>query len=297
MSVSSAPPPVKPPPLVVLTTDFGCADAYVGTMKAVVLGICPTARLLDLTHGIPPQDVLWGCLTLEAARPFIPHGCFHLAVVDPEVGTGRPALAVRTEREVYVAPDNGLLSFLPAEQILEARRIENSDLFLHPVSRTFHGRDVFAPAAALLASGADFSLLGPEAGPIRRLRIPEARLAPEGLLGEVLAFDGFGNALTSIRAGCLEGGAAAVRCGGREVPFACTYADVPPGEAVCLVGSGGRLEIAVRNGSARDRLGLDKGSGVLLLEGPWRPGYKRSGPPEDPLPPKRESNPEEDRCP
>ncbi len=268
MSLSSAAPPVKHPPLVVLTTDFGLADSYVGTVKAVILGICPSARLLDLTHGVPAHDVLSGCLALEAAAPYVPPGAFHLAVVDPGVGGSRAALAVRTAREVFVAPDNGLLSFLPPEQVLEVRRIENPDLLARPVSPTFHGRDVFAPTVAHLAAGLDFSLVGPSVGSIRRLPIPEARTTDEGTAGEVLAFDGFGNAITSIRAGRLAGRPRAARVGAREIPFAATYADLSRGQALCLVGSGGRVEIAVREGSARERLHLARGTEVLLLEGP-----------------------------
>ncbi len=268
MSVSSDAPPVKHPPLVVLTTDFGLTDAYVGTVKAVILGICPSARLLDLTHGVPAHDVLSGCLALEAARPYVPPGTFHLAVVDPGVGGPRAALAVRTAREVFVAPDNGLLSFLPPEEVLEVRRIENPELLARPVSATFHGRDVFAPAVARLAAGLDFSLLGQRASSFERLQVPEARTTAEGTAGEVLAFDGFGNAITSIRAGQLARRPRAARIGAREIPFATTYADLPPGEPLCLLGSGGRVEIAVREGSARERLRLTRGTAVLLLEGP-----------------------------
>jgi S-adenosylmethionine hydrolase len=152
--------------------------------------------------------------------------------------------------------------------VLEVRRIENPDLLARPLSPTFHGRDVFAPTVARLAAGLDFSLVGPRAGSIRRLHIPEAWSTDEGTAGEVLAFDGFGNAITSIRAGRIAGQPRAARVGTREIPFATTYTDLSRGEALCLLGSGGRVEIAVREGSARERLQLVRGTEVLLLEGP-----------------------------
>jgi len=264
MRLSSATKRVKEPPLLALTSDFGLEDPFVGIMKAVILGICPDARFVDLTHGIPPQDVLAGHLALEAARPYLPPGTIHLAVVDPGVGTERGAVAVRTERDAFVGPDNGLFSFLDPGEIQEIRALENPDLWFTPRSATFHGRDVFAPVAAHLARGVNWEELGPPAPALHRLTLPEPRLDPEGLTGQVLTFDRFGNAITNLRAAHLDPATRRVRAAGRDIPLETTYGRVPSGEPVALVGSSGRLEIAVRNGDARLCLGLSRGSPVIL---------------------------------
>jgi len=264
MRVSSTSRCVKDAPLVALTTDFGLDDVYVGVMKGVILGVCPEACILDLTHGIPPQDVLAGCLALEAARPFLPHGTIHAAVVDPGVGTGRAAIAVRTERDAFVGPDNGLFSFLEPGEIREARYLENPDLWLHPISATFHGRDVFAPVAAHLARGLPWQELGPSAPEIYRIPLPRPTPGPEGLTGQVLTFDRFGNAITNLRTADLSPELRRVQVAGREFPVGATYGHVAPGQPVALVGSSGRLELAVREGNARLTLGLSRGSPVVL---------------------------------
>lgn len=266
------PSPVKPAPLVALTTDFGTEDPYVGVMKGVLLGICPHARLVDVTHGIPPQDVVAGRLALEAAVPYFPAGTIHLAVVDPGVGTGRAAIAVRTPRAVFVGPDNGLFSFLAEADLLEVRRIENRDYVLHPVSRTFHGRDVFAPAAAHLAAGVALSRLGTPVSAPNRLPLPTARTVEGGaVVGEVLTFDHFGNAVTSVRSADLPPDACRVVVAGRTCPLVSTYAAVADGEPLGLVGSTGRLEVSVRGGSARRELGLRRGTAVRVPPC-WRDG-------------------------
>ncbi|RMG88808.1 MAG: hypothetical protein D6708_10915 [Candidatus Dadabacteria bacterium] len=261
-SLKPTPGVVKEPPVVTLTTDFGTRDPFVGVMKGVILRICPGAQLVDLTHELPPQDVLAGAIALEDAVGYFPAGTVHLAVVDPGVGTDRPALAVRTDRHWFVAPDNGLLSFLPEGEIREIRRIENPDLWLHPVSATFHGRDVFAPVAAHLAAGIAPERVGPLADGLKRLAFPRPRPTPEGLEGEILGFDRFGNAFTNLRRPGAAGRAVGVA--GRELSLLRTYAEAAPGQPLALWGSSDRLEIAVRNGSARRDLGLERGDRVVL---------------------------------
>ncbi len=259
---------VKRPPLVTLTTDFGLQDPFVGVMKGVILGICPGARIVDVTHGIPPQDVLAGCLALGDAAPYFPPDTVHVAVVDPGVGSDRPAVAVRTARALFVAPDNGLLSFLRPDEVLEVRRLENPDLWLHPVSRTFHGRDVFAPVAAHLARGVPLADVGPEHPGLRRLHLPGPVREPGAVRGEVLGFDRFGNAVTNIREGDLPRPGRAAEVAGRRIPLLGTYAETAPGRALALWGSSGRLEVSVREGSAREALGLRRGDPVrVLLDG------------------------------
>ncbi|MCC6728884.1 MAG: SAM-dependent chlorinase/fluorinase [Chthonomonadales bacterium] len=270
-------------PVIAITTDFGLTDEYVGVMKGVLLAIAPRARIVDLCHGVPPHDVAAGALILEAAAPYFAPGTVHLAVVDPGVGTERAAVAVRTRRSWLVGPDNGLLSLVVAAQGLEeAVRLTRPAYRLHPVSATFHGRDVFAPAAAHLAAGVALSALGEPAQTI-------APLGPSGpawvggeLEGHVLRVDRFGNAVTDVRAevlaerGMMAGAATARLGGGGEARLARTFADVAPGEPVAYVGSSGRLEVAVRGGSAAAVYGLRPGSVVRVALGrPRGPGTER----------------------
>ncbi|MDW7711173.1 MAG: SAM-dependent chlorinase/fluorinase [Deferrisomatales bacterium] len=265
--------PVKrPAPVIALTTDFGLVDPYAGILKGVLLGLCPEARVVDLTHGVPPQDVLAGCLALEAARPYFPPGTIHLCVVDPGVGTGRPAVAVRTRRDVFVGPDNGLFSFLRGDEILEVRSLESAAVRLQPVSRTFHGRDVFAPAAAHLGRGLPWADLGPSRPLLGPSLLPEAEVWAQRIRGVILGFDRFGNAVTSIRAERVPWTPRRVLVGGAVVPYASTYGDVPPDAPLCLAASSGRIEVGVRNGSARRRLGLARGTPIVLEAPEGEPG-------------------------
>lgn len=249
--------------LITLITDFGLADPYVGVMKGVILNRCPSARLIDLTHLVPPQDIAAACLLLEDAHPYFPPGTLHVAVVDPTVGSSRCVLWARTTTAQFLAPDNGLLSFLAPEQIQELRRVENPRYWLHPVSRTFHGRDIFAPVAGELARGLAPARLGPLTRVMHRLTWPQPTQVAEHLRGQVLTFDHFGNARTNLRMADLPS-PVSVRVAGVTVPLAGTYAAVPRGTALALVDSSGRLEISVRDGSAQQLLGLTRGTPVEL---------------------------------
>lgn len=243
------------PAVITLLTDFGTADGYVGEMKGVLLSAVPDATIVDITHEIPPHDIDVGRLTLARYWRRFPDGTVHLAVVDPGVGSARAAIAVASHDHLLVGPDNGLLS--PALLMPGARAVE---LALPPhASATFHGRDVFAPAAAQLARGADVDALGaPRESPVIR-RTPEPRRGADGaLVGEVIAIDRFGNAITNLAALRARG----VEVAGRAVGVCRTYADLRPGEAGALVGSSGLLEIVVRDGRAADVLGLTRGAAV-----------------------------------
>ena len=255
---------VKNPPLLTLTTDFGLCDPFVGIMKGVILGICPTARVVDLVHRLPAQGVLDAYLAVDAAHRFFPPGTLHLVVVDPGVGTDRAVLWARTATAQFLAPDNGVLSFLRADEIIELRRVENTELMLSPVSRTFHGRDVFAPVAAHLARGVPPSELGPGVEKLHRLHLPAARVSRDGVAGEILTFDRFGNAVTNIRETDLPPGALRAEIGQQPLPVATTYADVAVGEPLALIGSSGRLEVSVRDGDARRTLDLAPGTTVRV---------------------------------
>lgn len=244
-------------PLITLLTDFGTADGYVAEMKGVLLSRVPDATLVDVTHDIAPQDVEAARLTLARVWRRFPKGTVHLVVVDPGVGSERAALAVEGDGRLLVGPDNGVLS--PALLVSGARSMM---LRVPPnASASFHGRDVFAPAAALLASGASLDSLGSPAASPHIRRTPEPHRREGGVLaGEVISVDRFGNAITNLlglRPGVIEVGSAALAV--RR-----TYADVPVGAPLAIVGSTGLIEIAVREGSGARHFGLTRGSQVLF---------------------------------
>ena len=245
------------PPIITLTTDFGTADGYVGEMKGVLLSLVPEAQLVDITHDIPPQDVERARLTLARTWRRFPPGTIHVVVVDPGVGSSRSALAVASHERFLVGPDNGVLS--PALLAPGARAI---DLPVSgSASATFHGRDVFAPAAAALANGADFDALGaPTMSPVVK-RTPEAKRAADGSIeGEVVVVDRFGNAVTNLIG--LRGGV--VQVGSSTMPVRRTYSEAAPGALVAVVGSTGFIEIAIRDGDAARTLGIERGARVSL---------------------------------
>lgn len=243
--------------IITLLTDFGTADGYVGEMKGVLYSLAPDADVVDIAHDIPPQDVERGRLTLARIWRRFPPGTVHLVVVDPGVGSSRAGLVVSSHDRYLVGPDNGVLS--PALLAGGARVVS---LPLSPTaSSTFHGRDLFAPAAAALARGEPIEDLGVEAQPPVIRRTPEAtRRADGGIDGEVIIIDRFGNAITNLIA--LRGGT--IETASRAIPIRRTYADVPPGTPVAVVGSTGFVEIAVRDGSAARTLDLSRGSRVTL---------------------------------
>lgn len=255
-------------PLIALLTDFGLRDHYVGTMKGVVLGICPEATLVDISHEVAPQDVRDGALELAAAYRYFPAGTIFLVVVDPGVGSTRRAVAAEAGDYRFVAPDNGVLSVV-FDQAMPRLAVELTNrTYARPtISRTFEGRDRFAPAAAWLANGIPLASFGPEAGALVRLDVPRPRAIDGGIDGEVLRVDRFGNLITNIDDATLAGisGALTVRVGSREIPrVVSTYADVHVGELCALVGSSDRLEIAVHGGSAAATLGIGRGAVVQL---------------------------------
>ena len=253
-------------PIVTLLTDFGTADGYVAEMKGVLLTNAPGAAVVDVSHEVPAHDVEAARLTLARYWRRFPPGTVHLAVVDPGVGSARAALAVESDGRFLVGPDNGVLS--PALLLAGARAVRLA--VGARAAPTFHGRDVFAPAAARLLAGEAVDALGTPAEDCVVRRTPEARrLADGGIEGCVIAVDRFGNAITNLVAGAAVaqyGGT--LTLGDRAVPVRRVYADVEPGAAVALVGSNGLLEIAVREGSAAARLGVARGARVVLRTGP-----------------------------
>jgi S-adenosylmethionine hydrolase len=246
-------------PVVTLLTDFGTADGYVGEIKGVLLSLAPGAVLVDVTHDVPPGDVVAACYVLGRVWRSFPPGTVHLAVVDPGVGTRRRALAAEAAGHCFVAPDNGLLSdvFAAAEARVVSLPIPVT------ASRTFHGRDVFAPAAARLAGGAPLDAVG---APVSNLvHLPPRKLLRDGpdLVGQVVHVDGFGTLITNLPGSDVAPGAL-VRLGTLQVALRSTFAEVSPGETVAFVGSGGTVEIAVRGGRADVVLGMSRGVEVVV---------------------------------
>ena len=259
-------------PLITFTSDFGHEDWFVGVVHGVVHEICPPARIVDLTHGVPPGQVERASFVLEAACPDFPADTVHLAVVDPGVGTARRALTVRARGQLFVGPDNGILEWPLSDPAAEVRTLTEERWFRHPVSRTFHGRDVFAPVAAHLACGVPLASFGPLlADPVRTPR-PAVRLRDGELAGCVMFVDRFGNALTNLTAASLAAAfegvpeeALVVRIGSRSIPgLARSYGDAPIGTLVAIIGSSGRLEIAQVGGDAATRFGFGSGDRVVV---------------------------------
>lgn len=260
-------PPAR---IITLTTDFGYRDPFVGIMKGVIHGINPAAAVVDLTHGVAPQDVTGGALALAAAVDFFPPGAIHVAVVDPGVGSRRPPLLVETDRACYVGPDNGLLSLAAGRQrLIRVVHLSNPDYHLRPTSTTFHGRDVFAPAAAHLSAGVPPEELGPTVESFEGLDVPEPqRRDGGGIDGQVIYIDGFGNLTSNIRREDLDGfdpAGTSVRIRGRVIRgLSANYASAGSGNYLALVNSWGRLEISRCAGDARAGLGARVGTRVLL---------------------------------
>lgn len=254
--------------LITLTSDFGAKDGYVAAMKGVILSICPEATLVDVTHDIPPQDVRHGAFVLHTVAPCFPPGTVHLAVVDPGVGTRRRAVAVQTARAIFVAPDNGLLSFaLMGEADYTAVELSSPEYHRHPVSATFHGRDIFAPAAAHLCRGVPLTAFGPVAEALTLFPIPRPFYTDADILcGEVIHVDRFGNVVSNVRReDVLWPRVRAIHLRGRAIQRLCyTYGEAKPGELIALLGSSGYLEVAAREGSAADRLGAKVGDSVQV---------------------------------
>ena len=260
-------------PVIALLTDFGTQDHYAGTMKGVALGICPDAVFVDITHHIPPHDVLAGAVELAAAYRYFPHGTVFLVVVDPGVGSARRGLAADTGDYRFVAPDNGVLTMVlkesPPKRVVE---ITERKYARPSVSRTFEGRDRFAPAAAWLAKGVELSALGRPLHDYQTLPIPEAVTTGDGIEGQILRVDRFGNLVSNIDRRTFErvaaSGSIQVIVGdtpvGRVVG---TYAEAGAGEVCALFGSTDHLEIAANGGSAADALGLGRGARVVVSRG------------------------------
>ena len=245
---------------ITLLTDYGTSDSYVAEVKGVLVSLAVGVQLIDLSHDIAPGDIRAGAFVLGRAWPRFPAGTVHLAVVDPGVGTTRRAVAAEALGHRFVAPDNGLLSSLPADAELVSLPIAAG------AAPTFHGRDVFAPAAAALARGARLSDLGAAITDLTRTPVPGPRLSGSTLVGEVVYIDRFGTLITNITAtpGPRPGVSRVVLEDRVIGPLRRTFADVAPGQLVAFVGSGGTIEIAARDGSAAILTQLGVGAAVRI---------------------------------
>ena len=272
-------------PLLVFTTDFGLTDSYAGVMKGVALGINPALQFIDLTHQIAPQNVAQGAFVLGVSYRYFPADAIHVAVVDPGVGTSRRPILLQTPRGAFVAPDNGLLSRVIAPYLsdlpevagkvalppeLRAYHLTNPDYWLHPVSSTFHGRDIFTPVAAHLSLGVAPESLGESTGELAWLPLPQTRATPEGIRGEIMYCDIYGNLISNIPAALLDGRKLGeVRIRGRSIRrLSATFLDIgdspSPPEFIALFGSHGYLEVAVPNGSAASVLSAGPGEPITV---------------------------------
>lgn len=261
-------------PIVTLLTDFGTDDEYVGVMKGVILSVNPTARIVDITHAVDPQDILQAAFLIDAAWSYFPKGTVHVTVVDPGVGSRRGIVAVKKEGHIFLAPDNGVLSLvLEANGIEEAVRIENPEFFLHPVSATFHGRDIFAPVSAHLTSGIAMRNLGTDIAHRELVRVsmptPKATRSNE-IFGTVISVDRFGNLITNIRQAEVqplldrsEGRAPEITIGGKSVTgIQRSFHQAAVGDSLAIIGSRRYLEIAVNCGNAAKFFKAKRGDAV-----------------------------------
>lgn len=264
-------------PVIGLLTDFGMRDWYVAAMKAVILSRCPQAQLIDVTHDIPPQDVVAGAFVLAGAVPWFPRGAVVVAVVDPGVGGPRGLVAAEMDGRYLLGPDNGLLTLSLAHAArTRVVRLTRAQYWLPAVSRTFQGRDILAPIAARLAGGFALSRLGVRVSRLKPLDLPEIRRGDRSDTGQIVHIDAFGNLITNLPGSLLAGGRSTLRYRGGRVRVVGTYGEGSPGEMVGLIGSLGLIELAVRNGSAAHTVAGSRGDRVSVqVSGRTRSGVRR----------------------
>lgn len=259
---------------IVLMTDFGLNDIYVGQMKAVILAFAPTAQIVDLTHAITPQNIVQGAFLLGKSVSFFPERSIFVSVVDPGVGTSRKAIAIETEKHTFLAPDNGLLTaLLQTGEIKHCIHITEERYMLSTRSSTFHGRDVFSPAAAHLAAGVSLLELGNEIDPAEcsKIALPTCTTHDNGQSwkGSVIYIDHFGNLVTSLDIEVLDRSkqwvVTVANC--QQLMVSTTYGDVADQQPLAYVGSSGMIEIAVRNGNAAKMLKIGSGETVKVKSG------------------------------
>ncbi|MCU0517828.1 MAG: SAM-dependent chlorinase/fluorinase [Oscillatoria sp. Prado101] len=254
--------------ILTLLTDFGLSDIYVGAIKGAIAQINPSLAVVDLTHQIPPQNVAAGSFCLMSAAPYFPTGTVHVAVVDPGVGSHRRAIALETAAGLFVGPDNGLFTgVLSQNPAIAAVELTNRHYWRTPApSTTFHGRDIFAPAGAHLASGAPLEELGRpiDTAGLAQLPLPALMATDAGWAGCVQYIDRFGNLITNIPGSCVAGRSWEAIAGNLTIKSGQTYSDAPAGTPIALIGSSNWVEIAVSGGNAQSQLQLNWGEPVRV---------------------------------
>jgi len=251
---------------IALLSDFGTDDPYVGMMKGVILSKAPALTIIDITHQIPPQDIQAAAFYLMAAMPHMPKGTLFMTVVDPTVGTGRGILWAKTKDHQFIAPDNGVLSWVgEREKIEEVRFINNSGLFLQRISSTFHGRDIMAPVAAAIAKGLPEKSIGPVLKEYRKFPYPRPEKTGNRVTGQVIAIDHFGNAITNITQQHLSAKSIFTVADRMVKGLKLTYASVIEGEPLAVIGSFGFLEFSIRNGNFSRAFGVKAGNEVEAI--------------------------------
>lgn len=253
--------------IVTLLTDFGLSDSYVAQIKGVILSQHPDARMVDITHMVPPQDILYASRSLANAWSYFPKGTIHMVIVDPAVGTNRERLVVESKGHFFVAPDNGLLSFLSFDPASKFYNINLQNIKVSNPSFTFEGRDVFAPAVNALLSGTRPSDMGLHTQHVREIHFPKPQMHQDNIEGEIISFDHYGNMVTNITRDHMSGFDYQIQVGNVMIgKMAKTYADMIPGELLALINSSGYLELSVSGGSARDKFNFTRGQKVKLLK-------------------------------
>jgi S-adenosyl-L-methionine hydrolase (adenosine-forming) len=262
---------LAPRPIITLTTDYGTNDHLVGTLKGVILKINPDVTIVDISHDVTPYDLLDGALTIGSSYSYFPPRTIHVVVVDPGVGTERRPLLVTGDTQYFVAPDNGVLSLVyEREENILVRHANVEHYYLQPVSKTFHGRDVFAPIAAWLAKGAQASAMGEEITEYKKFAMPKPKSADGVSKGVVLRVDSFGNLITNFRpedlpAAATETGAVQFTVGNHSINnLVDTFAKGVSGEPFAYIGSNGFIEIGINRGNASKSLGIGRGTQVTL---------------------------------
>ena len=256
--------------IITLLTDFGTEDSYVGAMKGVILSINPDAIIIDISHHIPPQDIMSGAFVLSQSAPFFPKGTVHIAVVDPGVGGKRRSILIETERYFFIGPDNGIFDIaLQREKVKQKIHLTNKNYFLGYISSTFHGRDMFSPVAAYLSLSIDPSLFGKKVKRLTSLDVKKPFAKNGKITGRIIHIDRFGNLITNIDKDLLD---RVFRARSFEIKvgdviikkLVSSYAYAKEDEAVSLIGSSGFLEIAMREKNANIALGIKKGDNIIV---------------------------------
>lgn len=257
-------------PIITLTTDFGLQDHYVSVMKAVILGIAPNVRMVDVSHQIPPQDIMAGAWVVRNSSMHFPSGTIHLVVVDPGVGTMRAPVAIQIKDQIFVGPDNGIFSLIADDFDYKAWRLTNKKYWLQKPSNTFHGRDIFSPVAAHLANGAPIDQFGEPLEELVTYRWAVPISDKDGIQGWIIHIDRFGNLISNISADMIRKSVGKSRFRiyvGNTIldELVTSFGSVPDGEPAAYIGSSGTLEIAINKGNAGEMLGVQKGAQISIF--------------------------------